>query len=442
MKTARQLVFDLLRRVQANEAYSNLIFDQAVSRGNISREDTAFAAALFYGVLEREITLEAAILPFLKRKLSALDREIRIILQMGLYQLCFMDAVPDRAAVDESVKLAQYAGKKSAKGFVNALLRSFIRAGKPLGILDAPQTPAEISRSYSCPEPLVGLWCEQYGKGRAVQIARASLGRPPIALRVNTCRTTAEELRQRLQNEGIQAEAHPWLNDCLLLSGTGSIEMIPAFREGLFHIQDVSSQICAAALGAKPGERVLDCCAAPGSKSFTIAQHMQNQGEILACDLYEQRCRLIEEGAARLSLSILHTAVRDAASPVSGESYDRILCDVPCSGLGVIRRKPEIKRKPLAQIKELPPIQGKILRAAFSMLRPGGRLVYSTCTLNREENDQVVSAFLKENNSVKPLQLSRIFDKIENVNAVGTTLFPGEFQGDGFYIAVLEKDKG
>lgn len=440
MKTSRQLVYDTLLRVTAEDAYSNLAFSQEAAKSALSKEETAFAAALFYGTLERAITLDHALSPYLKKGVSSLDREILLILRMGLYQLCFMDGVPESAAVNESVKLTEYARKKSAKGLVNALLRNFIRNGKQIAIPADPQSVSEMAVAYSCPEWLLRLWCAQYGEAAAKGIAAASLGRPPIALRVNTTKTTKEELTRLLRESGVTVTPHTWLDNCLLVSGTGGIDSLPAFREGLFHIQDVSSQICAAAVGAQPGERVLDCCSAPGSKSFTIAEHMQNRGQILACDLYPHRLRLIEESAGRLGLTVLRTAVQDGTQPVSdGELFDRILCDVPCSGLGVIRRKPEIKEKAAGSLDTLPPIQLSILRNASKRLKPGGRLVYSTCTLNRKENERVVERFLQENNSFKPLQLSQIFDKIKDKNALGTTFFPGDWDGDGFYIAILEK---
>lgn len=442
MKTGRQLAFDILLRIKRDGAYSNLALNQALSRENAGRQDASFIAALVYGVLERGITLDWILSPYLKRGVAGLDTEVHIILRMGLYQLCFMEGVPDMAAVNESVQLAGYARKTSAKGLVNAVLRSFIREGKPLRIVSSPKTVRELSVAFSCPEWMVKLWENQYDFKTAAAIAEASLGRPALAARVNTLKISAAELADRLRERGVTAVPHDWLADCLLLSSTGGIESLPEFREGLFHIQDVSSQMAAAALAPQPGNRLLDCCSAPGSKSFTLAQQMENRGQILACDLYLHRLRLIEEGAKRLGISIIQTRMRDGAAPdkVEEAAFDCVLCDVPCSGLGVIRRKPEIKEHPPESLDELPELQLKILQNAAKLVKPSGRLVYSTCTLNKKENEGVISRFLEGNFSFKPLQLSEIFDKIKRTGSPGTTILPGEFDGDGFFIALLVRE--
>ncbi len=434
MKNARQLAYDALAAVGKKGAYSNLALTQVLADPGIPGKEAAFASALFYGTLERGRTLDYALEPFLRKKL---DPEVRILLRMGMYQLLYMDGVPDSAAVDESVRLAAYARKTSARPLVNAVLRGFIRSGKELRLPDLEKDPLQhYSVKYSCPSWLFGMWEEQYGLETAIGLAEASLGRPPLSVRVNSLKTRPEELVEILEGQGVRAERHPWLESCLLLRETGGIDRLPAFREGLFHVQDLASQLCAQALAARPGERVFDLCSAPGSKSFTLAEEMKNTGELWAFDLYEHKIRLIEEGAKRLGISNLRARVQDGTEfcPGLGQA-DRVLCDVPCSGLGVIRRKPEIKDKNPADFEALPELQYRLLCNAARYVRPGGILVYSTCTTNKKENIQVAKRFLSENNSWEPLQLPPVFDKIRRTESFAATLLPQETGSDGFFLA-------
>lgn len=442
MKTSRQLAFDTLLGVFRDGAYSNIAFDRSARESGLDREQTAFAAALVYGVLERSIGLDYAIEKYLKKGIASLDVEILVILRMGFYQLVYMNSVPDRAAVDESVRLVSYARKTSAKGFVNAVLRSFLRDEKRLALPEGDRLD-RLGAAYSCPRWLLAQWEEQYGEEIAEGLAAAALERPPLTVRVNTLRTTRDALVASLGESGVSARPHELLEDCLILEGSGSLERLPQHREGLFHVQDAASQLCVLALDPQPGCRLLDLCAAPGSKSFTAAERMENRGEICAFDLHEHKLRLIEEGAERLGIDILHTALRDGAAPAGPEPApaDRVLCDVPCSGFGVIRRKPEIKYREERSFAGLPEIQLAILSRAASLLKPGGKLVYSTCTTNRRENGDVVRTFLSQNNSFYPLQLPPVFSKIGGMDDFGdgsaATLLPYLTGTDGFYVALL-----
>lgn len=439
MKTSRIIAYDALVRVLTQGAYSNLALDQALRRDPLPREQAAFAAALFYGVLERGIQLDWRMGVYLKKPVSSLDPEIRIILQMGFYQLLHMDSVPDRAAVDESVRLAGYARKTSAKGLVNGVLRSFLRDGKPDG-LPEPGTASARSARYACPDWILTQWQSQYGEETAAKLAEASLGRPPLSIRVNTLKTDADSLAAALERQGVRVRRHPWLENCLELEGSGSIDGLPQYREGLFHVQDVSSQLSALALGARPGERVLDVCAAPGSKSFVAAQEMEGRGEILSCDLHPQKAGLIAKGAERLGIACIKAVCRDGREydPAIGQA-DRVLCDAPCSGLGILRRKPELKYRP--EREDLPDLQRELLLNAARYVKPGGRLVYSTCTTNRAENEEVAKILVSQNFRPFPLQSLTIFSKIDYMgqrDPVGLTLFPHLMNGDGFYIASFQ----
>lgn len=445
MKSARQVAFDALMRVIDQGAYSNLAIDAVLRGSRLESAQAAFASALFYGVLERGIGLDAALRPYVRRGLQTLDPEVRTILRMGLYQLIYMDGVPDSAAVHESVQLAVYARKSSARGLVNAILRSFVRDGKQIPL--PADTLERAGVEYSCPLWMLRQLERSYGREHAVLYAGAGVGRPPLFARVNTLRITPAALTEALAESGVQARPSGVLDDCLLLSETGSIGAQREYQAGLYHIQDLSSQLCVAALSPRPGERMVDVCAAPGSKSFTAAQYMRGQGEIRAYDLYPQKAGLIASGAERLGISCIRAGVRDAQLPPEDDMRswaDRVLCDVPCSGWGVVRRKPEIRYKPEESLRGLPELQGRILQSASEYVRPGGRLVYSTCTLRPEENERVVERFLLQNSWFHPLQLPDGFGKINKIGknsleGACRTVWPSAEGGDGFFFAVLER---
>ncbi len=425
--TARELTVNALLKMEAS-GYSNLVFDALCREHSLSKQETAFAAALFYGCMERMLTLDEMIGRFSSVPVKKLDRTILQLLRIALYQVFYMET-PDSAAVNESVKLAKRMGKPRLSGFLNGVLRAALRDRNRA--LRAPEEPfAALSFAYSCPQPLIRMWDKHYGRERTVQMLEASLGQPPLFIRVNTLKTSAQELMGKLAQEGIEAKRHPSLENCLQLFHAGAVEKSACFQQGLFHVQDASSQICVQALGAKPGERILDVCAAPGGKSFTIAQEMENTGELFSLDLYEHRTALIREGAKRLGIRNLHAQARDASGydPALGPA-DRVLCDVPCSGFGIIRRKPEIKYKALDEVKNLPQIQYKILETSANYVKAGGILLYSTCTLSHHENEKVADRFLREHPEFSPSP----FAGEDAGNPGRRTLFP-DGGHDGFFL--------
>ncbi len=442
MKTSRQIAYDTLFRVLKEGAYSNIAIDKMLLESGVDKTQASFATALFYGVLETKITLDYIIKYYVKKPLNKLDIEVLNILRMGIYQILFMDGVPDNSAVDECVKLTAYSRKASAKGFVNAVLRGFIRDNKQYKLPDIKKDEIlHYSIKYACPQWILKQWAEQYGIETAIELAKSSLDRPPLTIRVNTLKTTSEKLIGYLENRGVQAQKHEYLENCLIINQSGSINKLPQYRQGLFYVQDVSSQLCAKAVDAKPGDIVIDMCAAPGSKSFTIAQYMNNEGAIYANDLFEHKLKLINDNAKRLGITVINTSIQDGAEfNPEIEKADRVLCDVPCSGLGIIRRKPEIKYKEQTDLDGLPDIQYKILCNASNYVKDGGYLIYSTCTTNKKENDEVVTKFLSNNNSYKPLQLSEKLSKIEGIDNCWVTLFPHQNNCDGFFISVLQKN--
>ena len=342
MGNARRFVLKLLIRLEESSSYSNILLDQKLSKSDLSEQDKKFASALYYGVIERRLTLDAVIDNYRKNKSEKLGVEVRNILRLGVYQLKYMDSVPDNAAVDESVKLAKKVRNPAAAGFVNAVLRSFIRDEKRLPAVKG--RIKELSLEYSCPEWLVEKWISDYGEHECEGILKASLGKASDYIKLNTVKADADTITAMLEKQGVKV-TH-CIDGGAKISGAGAVEGSEAYKLGLFHVQDLSCQLCCKALGAKSGETVLDLCAAPGGKSFTVAELMNDEGRVLSFDLHENRVRLIRSGAERLGLKSITAAVNDAKQyNDSLSSADRVLCDVPCSGLGVIGRKPEIKYK-------------------------------------------------------------------------------------------------
>ena len=433
--SAREAVYKGLLRMQQG-AYSNLLLDSLLSELDDGRE-RQFAAQLFYGVLERDVTIRWMIRCLTGNPEKKLDNEVVAALSIALYQIKWMDSVPDSAAVNESVNLIRHSKKKSAAGFVNGVLRSFLRKGGQLPLPENPMQRAEVE--YAMPRWILEIWKRDYGMDTALRLAESCLGRPPIQLRVNTLMTDHEAVMAELAGEGIKVSPHPLLHDCLTVSETGSLGRLAAIREGRCYVQDAASQLCAQAVDPQPGETILDLCAAPGSKSFTMAQLMRDKGQLLSFDLHPHRAQLIADGAQRLGIHCIQAGTGDAAkfNPAL-PAVDRVLCDVPCAGLGVIRRKPEIRRKSPEEIARLPEIQLNILHNAANYLRPGGILVYSTCSLNKDENDRVAAAFLAAHPDFTPSALPDVFGQLEN-DGYTVTLMPQMGGYDGFYIARFSK---
>lgn len=426
MADPRQLAFQTLRKVLKNASYSNLSIAGALRSEDLSGADKSFFTALVYGVLERKLTLDYNLEQYLKQPLKKLNPGAYIALLLGAYQLLFLEKVPAHAAIDESVKLARKNGAGFAAGLVNAVLRKIDENGLAL-----PEETAEnhLSVRYSVPQPLLDLWIDSYGKDTTEAFLEASFGPRPLTVRVNTTKTTAEALRNRLEEEGVHAEAHRFAENALVLQDAGSLEQLASFREGLFHVQDAASQLCCANLAPEPGDVVFDLCAAPGGKTCTLAEMMGDKGIVRAFDLYEKRVGLIRENADRLGLSCIETQVADAAefSEKTGLA-DRVLCDVPCAGYGDLGRKPEVRYKDPGLVDNLSALQYDILNNGERYLKPGGRLVYSTCSLDRKENEDVAARFLAEHPG-----MTLLFEK---------TYFPQDYDCDGFYNAVFEKEQG
>lgn len=392
MAMARKSAVKALLKINTESAFSNITLNSVLSESDLSPADKALATALVYGVLDRKITIDYVLKKFIKTPLKKVAPFSLEVLRTAVYQIMFMDKIPNSAAVDESVKLIKSSKESRNSGFVNAVLRNILRADSLLPTGDDTES---LSVLYSCPVPIIESFIKDYGKDTAKHLLEESLKPAPFTVRVNTLKISVEDFQNQI---GTQTEKTKTDGGLILKNGI-DIANNKLYNRGLFYVQDLASQTAVSVLNPTPGSRVLDMCAAPGGKSFGMALIMQNKGEIVSCDLYEQRAGLIEKSAKRLGTTIVKPKVCDATVYDSGlGKFDYILCDVPCSGLGVIRRKPDIKYKNFAEFDSLCEIQQKILQNAVKYLKKGGKLLYSTCTLRKKENEDIVNDFLSKNN--------------------------------------------
>lgn len=433
-ETARQIALNVLLKIFKNNAYSNLALDAALKKTRLDVREKAFASALVYGTCERLVTLDYTLEKYLSKPLGKLEPQVLAIMRLGAYQLLFMSGVPASAAVNESVNLAKSNGCAYASGLINAVLRKIAKNG--LQLPNEEDKIKYLSIKFSCPQWLIEKWLGEYGEEKTESILTYSIKENKITIRVNTVKISQNELADSLSKSGVLCERTNVENALIIGELPCSVEELDEFKNGLFHVQGIPSQLCAKAVVPQEGDTVFDLCAAPGGKTFTMAQLMKNKGTVKAFDLYESRALLIAKGAKRLGLDIVTSAPADAS--VFDEKLgkaDCVLCDVPCSGLGIISKKPEIKFKNPKELSSLPDIQLKILETGAKYVKNGGRLVYSTCTLSREENEKVCERFLEKN---KDFKKAKPFSKISNDYFV--TVFPNQTNSDGFFIALFEKE--
>ena len=434
MSNPRQTAFEALIKTTRDGAYSNLTLDAVLSKSDLDTRDKSFVSNLFYGVIERQLTIDYQLSLYLSKPLKKLKPEVLTIMRLGAYQILFMDKVPDSAAVNESIKLSKKNGASFASGLINAVLRKVSGSGI---ILPENSDDAEyLSVKYSCPLWLVNKWISEYDKEDTEEFLKASLGSAQTYIRVNNTKITQDELINVLADEGVNCEK-TYNDNTLKISLAGKdIEKLNSFKNGYYHVQDMASQLCAKALGAMEDDVVFDLCSAPGGKAYTVAETMNDKGRVLCFDIYENRVNLIVKGAQRLGLRSIEGRVGDASvfNPELGLA-DKVLCDVPCSGLGIIRRKPEIKYKSEEELEDLPDIQYSIVDNASKYVKNGGRLVYSTCTLSKAENEDIVAKFLENHKDFKAASLFN-----ENGSVTHMTLMPHKNESDGFFIACFERD--
>lgn len=427
-KNVRRAALDILMRMEKEEGdgYSNRLIDSAITKYSFEGADRALLSQIVSGVTERRITLDYIIGKFSKSPHSKLDRDALCLLRMGIYQLRYLDRIPSHAAVNETVNLA----RSRSRGFINAILRSYLRTNE----IKFPEKPdaERLSVTYSAPRELCEKFISIFGVTESEKILASYLNTPALTLRVNTLKATRDELISMLEAEGFECvptETSPY---GIRVIGSG---LPSAISEGLAYVQDESSQISSLVLDPQEGDTLLDACACPGGKSFSAALLMNNKGSVTSCDLHASKLPLISSGAARLGISIIKTEERDSSKPRENEKFTKIICDVPCSGLGVAAKKTEIKYRPLAKNAELPPLQYEILCAVSRSLEVGGTLVYSTCTILPEENGNIVDKFINEHPDFEavPFTVGK-----HNAPTGKLTLLPSA-EHDGFFISKITR---
>ena len=441
---AREAAMLALNACQRQGGWSDGALKKQLSAAELSGRDAALATQLCFGALQNQMLLDFYLAKFSNIPLKRMEGKVVQTLRLGAYQMLFLTRIPHSAAVNSAVTLVKtHCKNPRAAGMVNGILRSMERSLQNMPVIPQGDPVAYLSTLYSHPEWLVKEFILSLGEEETAQLLAADNSQPPTAVMVNTTRTTAEELKTMLEDDHVEAEPHPWLENCLLLHRTGDLERLEAFQQGLFYVQDPASRLSVLAAGAKPGMRVLDCCAAPGGKSFAAAIAMENQGEIVSCDLHPHKKKLIQAGADRLGLTIITPKTADGKvfRPEWENAFDLVLVDAPCSGLGVIRKKPDIRYKDPAPLADLPAVQLDILRNAARYVKPGGTLMYSTCTLLYRENGEVVETFLAENNSYKA-EAFPLPGPVGLVQGGSVTLWPHRHGTDGFFISKMRREEG
>lgn len=432
---AREAALLALSACEQQGAWSDSFLKRVLREAEFDSRDASLCTCLCFGVLQNQIYLDFCLSQYSSIKLERLEEKVLQILRLGAYQMLCLDRIPQSAAVNESVKLARkYARHPRATGFVNGLLRTLARNQADLG------RPEGLSVRYSHPEWLVQELSQAVPDGQIELLLRANNQQPPVMAQVNVRRVTQEQAVRSLLCQGVTVEQHPWLSNCLMITETGDLEQLEAFQNGWIYIQDPAARLAVLAADPRPGMQVLDACAAPGGKSFAAAIQMEDRGEILSCDIHPHKERLIAAGAERMGLSCIHTAVMDAKRRQEGlrDRFDIVFADVPCSGLGIIRKKPDIRYKDPNDLARLPQVQGAILENVADYVRPGGVLLYATCTVLDRENEGVIRSFLTHRKDFQREEL-QLLEPLGRAACGSITLWPHIHGTDGFFFAKLRR---
>ncbi len=430
----RELALIILYKIDKEQAYSNIVLNEVIkqNRQNLNEKDIGLISEIVYGVTTWRLTLDEIIKKYSKIKLKKISPWILNILRMGIYQIIFLDKIPKSAAVNESVNLAKRYGHASSSNFVNAILRKVEKTDFE-ELFQIENNIERISKTTSMPEWIIKELLKNNNIEEVEQICKNSNLKPQVTIRINKLKTNKEELMAKLKKQNIECEDinvnEKLTEDFLIINKIKNIENLDLFKDGYFTVQDISAGLTAKILNPKPNEVVLDTCSAPGGKTTYMAELMKNKGTIEAWDIHQHRTKLVEQNAKRLGINIIKTQVKDASiyDENLNEKFDKILLDVPCLGIGVIKRKPDIKwQRKIEDIEEITKIQKLILEKCSKYLKHGGELVYSTCSILKEENENIISEFLKENKN---------FDIAQNTSI---NIIPDKNM-DGFFICKLLK---
>lgn len=438
---ARQVALLTLNACERQGGWSDGALKKQLGQAGLDSRDAALATQLCFGVLQNRLLLDFYLSQFSNIPLKRMESKVVQLLRIGLYQMLFLTRVPHSAAVNSAVELTrQHCKNPRAPGMVNGILRVLERSLDHLPIIPQNDAVQYLSTLYSHPEWLVEQWLGQLGEEETAKLLAANNTAPPVTAQVNTCRISSVALLSRLSDVGVDVQMHPWLKDCLMIRDTGDLERLNAFKDGLFYVQDPASRLAVMAAGVQPDMRVLDACAAPGGKSFALSIAMEDRGEVISCDLHPHKKKLMQAGAQRLGLECMNPQTADATEFRSEweQSFDFVVADVPCSGLGVIRKKPDIRYKSPEPLADLPGVQSRILDNVCRYVKPGGVLLYSTCTLLTRENEAVVQEFLRTHDefALEGFHLPEPFGQVEEGVL---TLWPHRHDTDGFFFAKLRR---
>jgi 16S rRNA (cytosine967-C5)-methyltransferase len=445
---AREVALKIINEVETNGAYANIALAKEINRrtaqGQLSDQDRRFITELVYGTVKAGATLDWLLGLYLNRSLTKVAPVIRNILRLGIYQLFFLEKVPASAACNQSVELAKKYGHAGTVKFVNGVLRNAARSPEKVVYPDRDSQPVKyLALKYFHPEWLVERWVERLGVTACEALCQTNNTIPPLSLRTNTIKINRDRLLQRLAGEGVACQASAWTPEGIVCQEHPGLGTLTSLQEGLFQVQDESSMLVAHILDPKPGEFIIDACGAPGGKTTHIAALMNNAGKILSTDIYEHKLALIRENAARLALTNIETRALDAVN--LGSMFplkaDRVLVDAPCSGLGVLRRKPDSRwRKSPEILRDLPKLQAAILASAAQCVKPGGVLVYSTCTTEPEENQDIVCDFLRAHPDFSLEPTGQYLPALKRPDKL-LQLWPHTDSIDGFFIARIARQQ-
>ena len=437
-ESARQTALRVLERCRRDRAFSDTLLAGEIGKAELDGRDAALAARLCYGVLQNELLCDFYIDRFAATP-AKLEPKVRDILRLSVYQILFMDKIPAHAAVSEGVELCKKTGFARASGLVNAVLRKIADSREHLPEIPRDDACTYFSIKYSIPRALTALFLREFG-AETEDFLKASNAPAPTFLQTNTLKTTPAALREALTARGLDPIENPLVPGCFEVSRAGDLTKLPEYADGLFYVQDAAAALAVKAAGLCEGMTILDACAAPGGKSFAAAMAAGDSGVIFSRDIHEKKLPLIEVGAKRLGITSIQTAAMDAKTPDAAliGACDAVLADAPCSGLGVLRKKPDIRFRDLAALEGLPEVQRAILNGLAPCVKPGGVLLYSTCTVLKRENDEVVTAFLDTHPDFAP-EAFTLPDPIGTVESGRLTLLPNRHGTDGFYICKLRK---
>ncbi|MEX2460931.1 MAG: 16S rRNA (cytosine(967)-C(5))-methyltransferase RsmB [Paenibacillaceae bacterium] len=445
--SAREVALEILTRVEQDKSYSNLLLNQMLQKHSLERVDAGLVTEIVYGTIQHLNTIDYYLNRFVAKGVQKLEPWVRALLRLSLYQVVYLERIPPHAIVNEAVNLAKKKGHQGISGMINGVMRNVIRQKEQLAIPSDLPFVERIALQYSHPKWMVARWMKQFGEETTVRICEANNTSPKTSARVNTMKHTQAEMLAILQQESVEAKPSELAPNGIIVEQGGNLAYTRWFIDGSITIQDESSMLVAEAVDPQPGMRVLDCCAAPGGKTTHLAEKMQDTGSVIASDIHEHKIALIRDQANRLKLRSIETVFCDAldlSKHYPAESFDCILLDAPCSGLGVIRRKPDLKwSKQELEISAITLVQNQLLNAVHVLLKPGGVLVYSTCTMEYTENQGMIAQFLQQHpqftlETFPSKQLREIHPKSSTAGML--QILPDQYGSDGFFIARMRKN--